>query len=614
MPNPDTEKVDASRGEKQLVGPREIARAIHLDKVGLEALAPTISNILGFQHINDIYSRFEHESGVEFINSVLQHLEVNITYFEEELKRIPKTGPFITVSNHPLGGLDGLILIKLVSLVRPDFKVIANFLLQKIEPISEQFFGVNPFENAKDVRSSTLGIKQALGHLKEGGCFGIFPAGEVSTYAMGEGKVQDRPWMESGMKIVKKAGVPVVPIYFGARNSRLFYLLSALSPTLRTASLPRGLIHSRNKSIKVRVGRPIQVAELEQYSDIQDFTAFLRKKTYALSLGIETEKKPLIPKNLLKVAKAPEPIIPPVNPTLLEADVERVKALKQQMLVSRELEVYIGQEKDIPNIVREIGRLREETFRLVGEGTNTSCDLDEYDKTYHHLFLWHATEKRVLGAYRLGLGRQLFDAHGIKGFYVNTLFRVEPQAYPLFRQAIEMGRAFIVPDYQTKPMPLFILWQGIIRFFLNNPDHRYLTGCVSISNSFSNISKSLIIAFVQKHYLDKKLGQYIKPRKEFRVNMDQFKTEILNNNTDLKQLDRVIEELEPGAAKIPVLLKKYIQQNARIVTFNVDPKFNNSIDGFMYINIDDLPEQTVKPVLEKLQEEAGKIDQPPASN
>jgi hypothetical protein len=161
-------------------------------------------------------------------------------------------------------------------------------------------------------------------------------------------------------------------------------------------------------------------------------------------------------------------------------------------------------------------------------------------------------------------------------------------------------------------MPLFLLWQGIIRFFLNNPDHRYLTGCVSISNSFSHISKSLIIAFIKKYYLDKNLAQYIKPRKEFRVNMDELKTELLNSSTDFKQLDRLVEELEPGATKVPVLLKKYIQQNARIVTFNVDPKFNNSIDGFMYINIDDLPEQTVKPVLEKLQEEARKLDQNPS--
>jgi putative hemolysin len=598
--------------EKQLIGPDELAKAIHLDKVGLESLGSVLSTVMGLDKVNEVYARFGNHQGVDFINEVLKHFEVNITYFEEELKRIPKTGPFITVSNHPLGGLDGLVLIKLVSMVRPDYKVMANFLLQKIEPISDHFFGVNPFENAKDAKSSTLGIKQAFEHLRDGGCVGMFPAGEVSTYHLNEGKILDREWIDGAIKMVAKAKVPVVPIFFGARNSRLFYLLSALSPMLRTASLPREVVNSRNKSVKVRIGRAIHAEEYLQHPAIEDMKHFLRKRTYALGLGLEEEKKPMLPKNLLKASKAIEPIGAPADPALMAAEVNRLNKQEHQMLVNRELEVYIAEAHLIPNIVQEIGRLREETFRFVGEGTNKAYDLDAYDQDYHHLFLWHSEEKRVLGAYRLGLGRKLFEQSGISGFYVSTLFRVAPEAYPFFRQSIEMGRAFIVKDYQTKPMPLFLLWQGIIRFFLNNPDHRYLTGCVSISNSFSHISKSLIISFVKKYYVDHNLAKYIKPRKEFRVNMDELKTELLNSSTDLKKLDRLVEELEPGATKVPVLLKKYIQQNARIATFSVDPKFNNSIDGFMYINIDDLPEQTVKPVLEKLQEEARKLDQNPS--
>ncbi len=173
-----------------------------------------------------------------------------------------------------------------------------------------------------------------------------------------------------------------------------------------------------------------------------------------------------------------------------------------------------------------------------------------------------------------------------------------------------MGRAFIIKEYQGKPMPLFLLWKGIAHVVLRNPDKiRYITGCVSISNQFSKYSKGMMIAYVQRHFYDKKMADYIKPRKEYKVRLDDESQEIINQTSpdDINKFDRYIDEVEPGNMRFPVLLKKYIKQNAHIVAFNVDPKFNNSVDGFMYIDIKDLPEQTIKPVAEELEAAAMEI-------
>jgi hypothetical protein len=286
-------------------------------------------------------------------------------------------------------------------------------------------------------------------------------------------------------------------------------------------------------------------------------------------------------------------------------EVEKLRLDDSRLLESKNYEVFFAASSQIPNILREIGRLREITFREVGEGTNNAIDLDTYDDFYHHMFLWDSVHNLVVGAYRMGLGKNIFKEHGINGFYINTLFRLEPELYSMMEQTIEMGRAFIVKEYQQKPMPLFLLWKGIVHVTLRYPEYKYLMGGVSISNQFSNFSKSLMIEFMKSHYYDPYLAQYIHPKKEYKVKLkDADKDFVFDaSKADMVKFDRIIDEIEPGSLRMPVLLKKYVKQNARLVAFNVDPKFNNAVDGLMYIRIADLPESTVKPVLEEFQAE-----------
>ncbi len=462
---------------------------------------------------------------------------------------------------------------------------------------------VNPFETRKDAKSSIAGIKSALLHLKEGKPLGIFPAGEVSTYKDGKLKV-DKPWEEGAVRLIKKAQVPVIPIYFHAKNSRLFYILSKISDTLRTAKLPSEVISQKGRVIKVRIGKPISVKDQNEYKEIPAFYEFIRKKTYMLANPFEKAHK-LISTQHIKIKKKPKKI---TGQRAVDSFVREVNALREKdgkLLESKNYEVFFANPKVIPNLLHEIGRLREITFRDVGEGTNKSIDLDKYDKYYHHLILWDREANRLAGSYRMGLGKEIYKKYGINGFYVQTLFRIEPELHQMMGNTIEMGRAFIIKEYQQKPMPLFLLWKGIVHVTLRYPEYKYLMGGVSISNQFSDFSKSLMIEFMKSHYYDPYIAQYIYPKKEYKVKLKDGDKDFVFDATkaDMQKFDKIIDEIEPGSLRIPVLIKKYVKQNARLVAFNVDPKFNNAVDGLMYIKVSDIPESTVKPVMEEFQKE-----------
>ncbi|WP_264553031.1 lysophospholipid acyltransferase family protein [Flavobacterium sp. N2038] len=591
-----------------LVTAKEVAKAINVDKYGVFGTFSgwILMKVLKISTLNKIYDQNKHLEDLAFLNGILDEMEIKFEIPEEDLKRLPKEGAYITISNHPLGGIDGILLLKLMLEREPNFKIIANFLLHRIAPLKKYIMPVNPFENHKDVKSSVVGIKETLRHLSDGKPLGIFPAGEVSTYKDGK-LVVDKPWEEGALKLIRKAKVPVVPIYFHAKNSKLFYWLSKIDDTLRTAKLPSELLTQKDRVIKVRIGKPISVNEQNEIESFEDYSEFLRKKTYMLANPFEKDTK-LIDTASLKIPKAPKKIVTPASESKMIDEVHALRNSDCRLLQSKNYEVFFARAKAIPNIIHEIGRLREITFREVGEGTNESIDLDEYDQYYHHMFLWDDDTKKIAGAYRMGLGSEIYPKHGIEGFYLTDLFRFEPELHDMMHKSIEMGRAFITKEYQQKPMPLFLLWKGIIHTTLRHPEHKYLLGGVSISNQFSDFSKSLMIEFMKSNYYDPYIAQYIHPKKAYKVKLKDADKDFIFDEaeSDLNKFDKIIDELEPGNLRLPVLIKKYIKQNARVVAFNVDPLFNNAVDGLMYIRIADIPESTMKPVIEEFQIELEK--------
>ncbi|MDG1378649.1 MAG: lysophospholipid acyltransferase family protein [Flavobacteriaceae bacterium] len=590
-----------------LVTAKEVAKAIHFDKYGFIGtfFGWLLMKLLNISAINNIYNRNKHLKDTSFLNALINDFQIKFEIPEEDLKRLPKNGAYITISNHPLGGIDGILLLKLMLEQRSDFKIIGNFLLHRIEPLKPHIIPVNPFEDRKDLKSSITGFKNSLLHLQDGKPLGIFPAGEVSTYKDGK-LVVDKPWEEPAMKLAKKAKVPIVPIYFHAKNSQLFYQLSKINDTFRTAKLPSELLTQKRRVIKVRIGKQISVTDQEEHDTLQGFSEFIRKKTYMLSHAFEDKPNRLEHiSSTLKVPKKIKKIVTPVETTLMISEISELNKHNCRLLTSKNYEVYLAPAHKIEHTLREIGRLREITFREVGEGTNEAIDLDKFDSHYHHMFLWDNKARVLVGAYRMGLGSEIFKKFGIDGFYLQDLFRFEPELYNMMSKSIELGRAFIIKEYQQKPMPLFLLWKGIVHTTLRFPQHKFLIGGVSISNQFSNFSKSLMIEFMKSHYYDPYIAQYVHPKKEFKVKLKDADKDFVFDATaaDLNKFDKIIDEVEPGALRLPVLLKKYIKQNARLVGFNVDPLFNNAVDGLMYIKISDLPDSTVRPVMEEFQAE-----------
>jgi putative hemolysin len=589
-----------------LVTAKELAKAIKIDKYGFLGtfISWFLMKVTRISSINKFFDTVKHLDAAAYADACLENYEIDFEIPDADYRRLPKDGAYITVSNHPLGAIDGILLFKLLFAQRSDYKIMANFLLQRMTPIEPYIIPVNPFEDRKDVRSSIAGFKSALQHLRDGKPLGIFPAGEVSTIKEGQ-LIVDKAWEEAALKLIRKAEVPVVPIYFHARNSKLFYRLAKISDIFRTAKIPSEIYSQRNRPIKVRIGQPISVKVQKEQTSFEDFGELLRKKTYMLSNAYEKERLIDQIPSTLKIPKAPKKIASAVRTEVIQGEIEKLREKDCRLLQSKNYEVFLALEKDMPFILKEIGRQREVTFRAIGEGTNNAIDLDIFDTYYHHLFLWDDVAKEIVGAYRMGMGSEIFKKHGIDGFYLQDLFRVEPELYDMMSKSIEMGRAYIVKKYQQKPMPLFLLWKGIVHTTLRHPEHKFLIGGVSISNQFSNFSKSLMIEFMKSHFWDPYVAEYIHPKIDFKVKLKDADKEFIFDETqaDLNKFDRLIDEVEPGSLRLPVLIKKYIKQNAKVVAFNVDPLFNNSVDGLMYIKIADLPESTVKPVMEEFQAE-----------
>jgi putative hemolysin len=578
-----------------IVSSNEISKFLHIQKYGRigDYISKFFLKITRISKLNFIYDSNKKYQKIEFLDNVLKDLNVQIQIPEEDLKRIPKEGSFITVSNHPLGGIDGVVLLKILLEARSDYKLIANFLLDRIEPLQPYILPVNPFDTHKNVRSSVRGLRGAMEHLKNGAPLGVFPAGEVSTKKHRNIYV-DKEWEDGALRLLKKANVAVVPIYFHAKNSKLFYFLSKISPWLRTLKLPSELIGNKPRIIKVRIGKPVSIKKQTSFSDYKELGLYLRNKTYLFSNTFGS-------KALMLLKKKAKQIITPISEKLLIEEIIELRKQKLSLFSTEGYEAFFVKADRIPNLLRELGRLREITFRNVGEGTNEPLDLDIYDTYYHHLFLWDTNKNKIIGAYRMGLGASIFKKYGKDGFYLNGYFGFHDKLNPMLKHSIELGRAFVIKEYQQKTLPLFLLWKGVLELTLKYPKYKYLFGSVSISSQFSNFSKSLIVEFVKKNFHDKVLTKSLKTKNEFKPVLHPSDKEFIFEDLklDLNALDKLIDELEPGSLRLPVLIKKYIKQNVKVLTFTVDPDFNNSVDGLMYVKIEDIPEVMMNIAREK---------------
>lgn len=569
----------------------DITRSLHLQKFGAAgtSLTKAMMRLLRIDQLNIMYDKHCHLEGLAFVDAILSALNITVDISDVDLKRLPKSGPFIVVSNHPLGGVDGLIMLKIMLTHHPESKIMANYLLEMIEPLKSYICAVNPFETNKNTKSSLSGIRQAFSHLDKGLPLGIFPAGEVSTLQNKMvWQIEDKPWDISAIKFIKKAKVPVVPMYFHARNSDLFYIVSAMNQYLRTAKLPSEVFNSAHKKITVRIGKAIPVSHQNNIKDISIYSDIIRTKCY--HLGHVFRRKKVFDIKKLRVRRKVVPILPGTSGLSLIREVEELRLTNKSVFENDMYELFFTKLDHATAIKTEIGRLREISFREVGEGTGLALDLDKYDKYYHHLILFDKGNCQIVGAYRIGMGREIMAAHGMNGFYLSSLFYMSGPMRNFFNNAIEIGRAFVTKEYQQRPMPLFLLWKGICAVTKLYPEYKHIIGAASISSHYSPFSRSLLVQYLTKYHFGNELALYVAPKRAFNGIMKLKVAEILNDPSHqcVKAIDQLIEDVEPNGLKMPILIKKYLMQSARLLSFNVDADFNDAIDGLMYIEINNI--------------------------
>lgn len=515
---------------------------------------------------------------IDIIDSFLSKLDVQYNISDVELKNIPKKGPFVVIANHAFDFIDSLMLIDIFGKVDNSFKIISNIQKSEMKALS-QFF-IEPGQRRTSGVVTDKLEEEVAKHLAAGKSAALF-LGDFFDMPKGSTTL---------MELILEAEIPVIPVYFYGSNSRISNIVKLMPPSLRNWAEKKEKNDSNNSVIKLRIGTPIEHRELAEFNSAARAQRYV--KAYLYALGSKISVKKLFKMNFKKPT-APETIIDPVPIQDIEAELELLRQNNQLLQQKNNYDIFLGRTELIPNILREIGRLREVTFREVGEGTNQKLDIDNYDLYYDHLFVWDRTERCIIGAYRLGRGKEIIAQHGASGFYITSLFDIDDPLIPVLEKTLELGRSFVVKKYQQKPLPLFLLWQGILCFLRENKEYQYLMGPVSISNDFTVFSKDLMIAFIRKHYFNNELAQHVHPRKEFVVQTDMDDIEIiLERRNDLQQLDKFISSIEPNYLKIPVLLKQYIRQNAKIIAFNVDPLFNNCLDGLMILDLNDVPEDT----------------------
>jgi len=540
--------------------------------------------MFSFDKMNQVYEEVETFDGNEMTKKYLELHDIQITTDYSQLENIPKSGGLIIVSNHPTGILDGVILIDLITRIRPDVKYLGNFLLSRMTPLKPYLIDVNPF-NSKSSQNIS-GIKAALNHVKNGGALVIYPAGSVATLQKNF-RVTDHEWVPSIMKFIRKADVPVVPLHQSGKNSFLFHFLGIIHPFLRTAMLLKEFLKKDHTNVHISVGAPIFPIKLKALSD-QDFTNYIRTNLYLLKAKSWEND---CPKNL----PAPEIKAIPESSNQ-KAILEEIKILKTKSMLFQQgsMCVFFAEPQDISNIILEIGRLREITFREVGEGTNLEIDTDKYDQYYRQLFVWDDESERIVGGYRVGMGADIMKTMGKKGFYTYTLFKMSDKMDPILTETLELGRSFIVKDFQKGTTSLLLLWKGILQIFVTCTSYRYMLGPASISSEYSRTSIKLIENYLRRNHFDKRVSKWIKPLNPLpKFNLSKTKKYVKDIHS-VDMLDKIILDIEGGKRTIPVLIKKYLQLNGKVLSFNVDHDFNDALDVFILLDCMNVPESSLR--------------------
>ncbi|MGC1644565.1 MAG: GNAT family N-acyltransferase [Candidatus Sulfotelmatobacter sp.] len=536
--------------------------------------------------VRDLYRRVQQSPEGFRLENLLAEMRVRLQVGDVDQARIPATGPVVVVANHPYGMLDGAILTVLLTRVRRDVKVLTNFLLADVPELQKHCIFVDPFRTDRSAEANRRALREALDWLQQGGMLAMFPSGEVSHWQMPAAQIVDPAWNDAAVRLLRRTGATALPIYFCGCNGVGFQLMGMLHPKLRTAFLLQEFLQQEGKTVEVRVGSAIPADAVESIHDDREATDYLRWRTYLLARRSKPEILWHAALRSRLVFKIQEPVAAPVPADLLAEEVERLPA-DQCLAENGDLAVYLGAAREIPQLLREVGRLREITFRGAGEGTGRSRDLDAFDDYYSHILLWHKTKRELVGAYRAGDTAEILAERGVSGLYTSTLFRYDERIFRKLGPALELGRSFVRPEYQRQYAPLLLLWKGIARKVARQPEIPVLFGAVSISNDYNEASREMIYRFFEARMQEDELAGLIEPRRPFRpASLRKWDCRGMSRALrDLDELSEPINDVETDGKGLPILLRQYAKIGGKLLGFNVDRKFSNVLDGLVVVDL-----------------------------
>ena len=523
---------------------------------------PLLRGVERFSRLDRVEAFLRDNTGqrdFDFVRAALDHLQAGYAVDEAALARIPATGRLLIVANHPSGALDALALLDAVGRVRRDVRIVANDFLSAIEPLSGLLLPLRVLGGGAGAES----IRAIEAALRRGECVIVFPAGEVSR--LSPRGVRDRRWRAGFVRFARATDSPVLPIRVEARNSALFYGASALFKPAGTALLAREMFARRRRGLVLRVG---EAALLDADADARTLLRRMRASLYRL--GGQT----------VAAMPVPEAVSPAEPQAAIEAGIARLRLLDR---TADGKEIRVGTLAVDAPLLREIGRLRELTFRAVGEGTGRARDLDEYDAGYEHIVLWDAEKSRIAGAYRVARGARVLADKGVAGLYTASLFHYADAAIPRLAAGMELGRSFVVPAYWNS-RSLDYLWQGIGAYLRAHPDVRYLFGPVSISAALPAAARDALVAYYDRYFgAGDGLARSLRP-------FAYFDAPPAFGDVDAETAFKVLKQnLDALGSSVPTLYKQYTELcepgGARFLAFGVDPAFSDAIDGLIEVDI-----------------------------
>ncbi|SEQ12237.1 Putative hemolysin [Amphritea atlantica] len=518
--------------------------------------------------VNTFLEENHNCQGFEFIDRVLDYFSFTYSLSNKDLMNIPSSGRVLIIANHPLGALDGLALLKMIGEIRKDVRIVANDMLSSFSQLNPLLLPVDNLNRATR-KQDIANINNAL-HNEEAVI--VFPAGEVSR--AGATGIKDSNWNQGFLHFAKKTNSPILPIFIGGKNSSLFYTISGINRALAALLLPREMFNKHAMNLKFKVGEPIPYSQLDKLpvSGVEK-SKMVRKHLYRLARG----KSPLF--------KTEKTIAHPQDRKALK------KELKQSELLGETADgkrIYLFDYQADSAVMREVGRLREVSFRCVGEGTGEKLDLDRYDSHYRHLILWDEEELEIVGAYRLAEAWKMNNSEDDQ-LYSSTLFNYSPAMQQFFEQGIELGRSFVQPKYWGK-RSLDYLWYGIGAYLKRHPEVRYMFGPVSLSNSYPQHARDLLVFFYSLYFPDRdNLGKSFTPyslKPETIADLQKLFSGS-NYKEDFKTLKQQMDCLN---CAVPTLYKQYAdvceEGGVRFLDFGVDADFNFCVDGLVLVDMD----------------------------